>query len=105
MGHISMVIHQAAASLGLGSQRVDAGTQTVFREILEYPDPLEIDCIVPIGYRNVEPGPPLRFPLEELVHYEKYDMKKYLKDEDFLKFMERIRNLGRPGYRPVIEEE
>jgi nitroreductase len=104
MGHISMVIHQAAASLGLGSQRVDAGTQTAFREILGYPEPLEIDCIVPIGYRNIEPGPPQRFPLEELVHYDEYDMNKYLRDEDFLKFMERIRKLGRPGYRPVTEE-
>jgi nitroreductase len=105
MGHISMVIHQAAASLGLGSQRLDVGNQTPFREILGYPEPLEIDSIIPIGYRNIEPGPPVRFPLEELVHYDKYDMNKYLRDEDFLKFMERIRKLGRPGYPSVIEEE
>jgi nitroreductase len=105
IGHLSMVIQLAAASLGLGSQRVDVPYQGPFREILGYPEPLEADCIVPVGYRNYEPGPPIRFPLEELVHSDKYDMKKYLKDEDFLKYMERIRKLGRPGYRAAIREE
>jgi nitroreductase len=93
MGHLSMVVHLAAASLGLGAQRVSIVRQTPFREILGYPEPLELDCIVPLGYRNYEPGPPLRFPTEELVHFDKYNMGKYLRDEDFLKYLERIRKL------------
>jgi nitroreductase len=98
MGHISMVVHLAAASLGLGSQRVSIVRQTPFREILGYPEPLALDCIVPLGYRNYEPGPPIRFPLEELVHFEKYNMDNYLRDEDFLKYMERTRKLvARPS--------
>lgn len=104
-GHLGMVIHLAAASLGLGSQRVDVGQQMAFREILGYPEPLEIDSIVPIGYRPYEPGPPQRWPLKEMVHFDKYDMKKYLKPEDFMKYLGRIRKLARPGYRIVVGEK
>lgn len=105
MGHLGMVIHLAAASLGLGSQRVDVISQGLYREVLGYPDPVAIDSLVPIGYRKYELGAPLRFPLRELVHFEKYDMEKYLKNQDFLKYMERIRKLGRPGYRVVLREK
>jgi nitroreductase len=73
IGHLSMAIHLAAASLGLGSQRLDVGPQASFREILGYPEPLELDSIIPIGCRNYEPGPPRRFPLEELTHLDKYN--------------------------------
>ena len=105
IGHLGMVIHLAAASLGLGSQRVDVDNQEPLREVLGYPDPVEIDSIVPIGYRKYEPGPPIRFRLEELTHIDKYDMSKYLRDEDFLQYLGRIRKLGRPGYRVVIGEK
>jgi len=94
MGHLSMLLQLAAASLGLGSQRVDVLVQGPFREILGYPEPLELDCLVPLGYRSQEPGPPVRLSLEEMLHVDKYDMKKYLKDEDFGKYMVRIMRLG-----------
>jgi nitroreductase len=90
MGHLSMLIQLAAASLGLGSQRVDVSIQAPFREILGYTEPLELECIVPVGYRSAEPGPPPRLPLEELVHFDQYDMNKFLRDEDFEKYMRRI---------------
>jgi nitroreductase len=105
MGHCSMVIHLAAASLGMGSQRVDFGVQQPFREVLGYPEPLELDVIVPIGYRAYEPGPPHRLPLKELVHKDMYDMGKYMLHEDFLRRLKRIRKLGRPGYRVAIGED
>ncbi len=104
MCHLQMAIHLAAASLGLGSQRVDVVVQEPYRKILGYPEPVRVDTIVPIGYRAYEPGPPHRFPLKKLVHYEAYDMDKYLKDEDFLKWMEMIHALGKPGYRIAIGE-
>ena len=98
MGHLSMAIQLAAASLGLGSQRLDISIQQPFREILGYPEPLVLNILVPIGYRAYEPGPPQRFPLEELVHTNRYDMKKYMHNEDFLKRLERIRILGKSNY-------
>lgn len=105
MGHLCMTIQLAAASLGLGSQRVDVGEeQAALKEALGIPDPLFVDIIVPIGYRAYEPGPPHRLPLETMVHYEKYDVSKYLRPEDILKYNERIRELGRPGYRVAVGE-
>jgi nitroreductase len=106
MGHVSMIIHLAAASLGLGTQRVDVtSNEQGYKEVLGYPEPLRVNIIVPIGYRAYEPGPPHRLPLEELMHFDRYDMSKYLRDEDFLKYIEKIRALGRPGYRVAIGEE
>jgi nitroreductase len=105
LGHLSMTIHLAAASLGLGSQRVDVCTEQAYKGALGYPEPLRMDIFVPIGYRAYEPGPPLRLPLEELVHYDCYDMDKFLSNDDFLTYLERIRNLGRPGYRAAIGED
>jgi hypothetical protein len=106
MGHVSMVIHLAAASLGLGTQRVDViSNEQGYKEILGYPEPLRVNIIVPIGYRAYDPGPPHRLPIEDLVHHDRYDRSKYLRDEDFLKYIEKIRVLGRPGYRVAIGEE
>lgn len=105
MAHCTALIHLAAASLGLGSKRVDVSAQQPFREILGYPEPLDLDVIIPIGYRAYEPGPPHRLPLEELVHYDGYDMQKYMRNEDFLRHLKRIRMLGKPGYRVAIGED
>lgn len=105
MGHLSMTIHLAAAALGLGSQRVDVSNEHAYKEILGYPEPLRLNIIVPIGHRAYEPGPPHRLPLEELIHFDRYDMHKFLRNDDFLKYLERIRALGRPGYRVAIGEE
>jgi 5,6-dimethylbenzimidazole synthase len=105
MGHLSMIIHLAAAALGLGSQRVDVACQEAYREILGYPEPLRLNIIVPVGYRAYDPGPPHRLPLDDLVHHETYDIQKYMKHDDFLKYIEKIRKLGRPGYRVAIGED
>jgi hypothetical protein len=32
-------------------------------------------------------------------------MNKYVRPKEFLKYMEKIRELGRPGYRVVIGED
>jgi nitroreductase len=105
MGHLSMLIHLAAASLGLGSERVDVSNEHAYKETLGYPEPLRLNILVPIGYRAYEPGPPHRLPLEELIHFDRYDMDKFLQHDDFLKYLERIRSLGKPGYRVVIRED
>ena len=105
MGHLSMLIHLAAASLGLGSERVDVSNEHAFKEILGYPEPLRMNIIVPIGYRAYEPGPPHRLPLEEMIHFDRYDMGKFLQNDDFLKYLDRIRGLGQPGYRVAIGED
>jgi 5,6-dimethylbenzimidazole synthase len=93
MGHCTSIIHLAAASLGLGSQRVDVNFEQPFREILGYPEPLRLNILIPIGYRASELGPTNRLPLEKLVHFDRYDRNKYLSDNDFLKYVEENRAL------------
>ncbi|MBI4186586.1 MAG: nitroreductase family protein [Chloroflexi bacterium] len=104
MGHLSMAMHLAVASLGLGSQRVDILVQEPYRQILKYPEPLSLNVIVPVGYRAYEPGAPHRLPLKNLVHHEEYDMSKYIRGAAFLKYLDSIRALGKPGYRVVLGE-
>ena len=104
MGHLEMAMHLAAASLGLGSGHVDVLTQDGYRQILKIPEPVRISVIVPIGYSAYEAGPPHRLPLEGRTHFEQYDMSKHLRNEDFLKYIEKIRAVARSGYRAVIGE-
>ncbi|MBI4187422.1 MAG: nitroreductase family protein [Chloroflexi bacterium] len=104
MGHLGMTLHLAAASLGLGSQHVDVLTQDAYRRILKYPEPLRLSVIVPVGYSAYKAGPPRRLPFKSQVHYEEYDMSKYMCNEDFLEYLDKIRALGRPGYRAAIGE-
>jgi 5,6-dimethylbenzimidazole synthase len=92
MAHCTAIIHLAAASLGLGSQRVDVNVEQPFREILGYPEPLRLNILIPVGYRASEPGASNRLPLENLVHFDRYDMSKYLSDKDFLQYIERNRS-------------
>ena len=105
MGHLEMTLHLAIASLGLGSQHVDVLTQQVYKQVLKVPEPVRLSVIVPVGYSAYEAGPPHRLPLEELMHFDQYDMSKHLHNDDFLKHIDKIRALGRPGYRAVVGEE
>ncbi|MBI4187497.1 MAG: nitroreductase family protein [Chloroflexi bacterium] len=98
MGHVSMILHLAAAALGLGSQRVDVCTQESYRQILKYPEPSRLSFIVPVGYRAYQPGPPHRLPLKSLVHFDQYDTSKAIRDDNFLEYLDKIRALGRLGY-------
>jgi 5,6-dimethylbenzimidazole synthase len=104
MAHCTMVMHLAAASLGLGSERVDVHIDQPFRQVLNYPEPIKLNILVPVGYRAYEPGEPHRIPVEELVHFEKYDMHKFLLNENFSKYLERIRMLGKSGYVATNEK-
>jgi 5,6-dimethylbenzimidazole synthase len=99
MAHCTMLMHLAAASLGLGSQRVDIHGDNPFRQVLKYPEPLNLNILMPIGYRAQEPGQPRRLPVEERVHFDKYDMGKFLYNESLVKYLERIRTLARTGYQ------
>ena len=93
LAHCTMVMHLAAASLGLGSERVDVHIDSLFRQILHYPEPISLNILFPVGYRAYEPGEPHRIPIEELVHFERYDMHKFLRNENFSKYLGRIRKL------------
>lgn len=105
MGHVSMLTQLAAASLGLSSARIDTNSQDGYRKVLGIPEPVRLYTMAPVGYRAYEPGPPKRLPLEDLVHYEHYDMDKLLTGDGVLKHIEKIRGQGRSNYNPGGEKK
>ena len=98
MGHLSMVIQLAAASLGLGSQRLDVCNEHGYKRVLNYPEPLRLNTLVPIGFRAYEPGEPQRIPLQEMIHWNSYNISKYLPHKDIVKRILRIRQMSERGY-------
>lgn len=98
MGHVSMLTQLAAASLGLSSARIDTNSQDGYRKVLDIPEPVRLYCMVPIGHRAYEPGPPRRFPTEDLIHYEKYDRDKLMVGAQFLEHLKKIRGAARGAY-------
>ena len=49
--------------------------------LLKIPEPLRIYHLVPIGYAKSQVAAPPRRRLDEMVHYESYDVTKYRDDD------------------------
>ena len=91
----------AAAALGLGSQWIslDRTTEEVIKHILGVPAVLEIHTIVPVGYAAIDPLPPYRRELNEIVHLERYDRGKSRSAEDIIEYIRLLRERTGAGYR------
>ncbi len=79
IGNCTQIITLAAAALGLQGQWVTTfrTTETRMKQLLGIPDIYRIYVVVPIGYPDYDAPPPYRRELDEIVHYDKYDMSKY----------------------------
>lgn len=100
MANATQNIQLAAAALGLGSSWISvaysvAGT---VKAILGVPDVLEVHTIVPVGYAAYEPLPGYRRELDNMVHFEKYDMAKFRSTEDIIKYITVLRKRMMGGY-------
>jgi nitroreductase len=91
MANTCMLMHLAIASLGLGSQWVTIHIQEPFKRILKVPDLLEVYLIISVGYADMERKPGVRRPLEDIVHYDEYDMSKYMSNKDILDYLASLR--------------
>jgi nitroreductase len=100
LANATLLIHLAAVSLGLASQYVsDANSpymETLLKALLKIPEPLRIYHLVPIGYAKGNFATPPRRELEEIVHYERYDMSKYRDDAAMERFIKTLTLQG--GY-------
>jgi 5,6-dimethylbenzimidazole synthase len=80
LANATLLLHLAAASLGLASQYVsDAGSPymaTMIRARLGIPDPLRVYELIPIGWPLRQPQATPRRALDELIHQERYDLGK-----------------------------
>jgi len=104
LANATLLIHLAATSMGLATQYVsDANSpymETMLKALLKIPEPLRIYHLVPIGYAKSQVAAPPRRQLNEILHFEVYDMAKFRSDEQMAGFV-RTRTLqgayGRRG--------
>jgi 5,6-dimethylbenzimidazole synthase len=108
LANATLLIHLAATSLGLASQYVsDANSpymETMLKVLLGIPEPLRIYHLVPIGYAKSQVAAPPRRELEEIIHYEKYDMNKFRDDQGITKFVMSRTLQGAYGRRGIGDE-
>jgi nitroreductase len=97
-----LTIVLAAQALGLGSQWLSDIATPYFapmvKALLGNPDPLQPYHLTPIGQVSRKLRPNDRRPLDEIVHYDGYDMSKYRTDEDVREFF-RNQGIRSPNYR------
>jgi nitroreductase len=100
LANATLLIHLAATSLGLASQYVsDANSpymETMLKALLGIPEPLRIYHLVPIGYAKGNFVTPPRRELEEVIHFEKYDVNKFRDDAAMERFINTLTLQG--GY-------
>lgn len=85
-------------SLGLTSEWVSIHIEEPHKRILGVPDLLKLCLIVPIGYPDVPAHEGWRWPLEEIVHRERYDRSKYMSNEAVVKYLYALREGTASGY-------
>ncbi len=100
VGNATMLIHLAAAALGLGSQwiSVNRAWEEPMKQLLGIPSVITIHTLVPIGYPAYKIPPPYRRKLDEVVHYDGYDQSKFRTDEQILEFLTFLRKRTVPNY-------
>jgi 5,6-dimethylbenzimidazole synthase len=105
LSNAATLMHLAATSLGLGSQHVTIHVQEPFKRVLGVPDLLMIHHILPIGFSAIDRRPTVRRPLDEIVHYDRYDQGKYMSNRQVLGFLHELRGRTMPAYhtRPAGE--
>jgi nitroreductase len=99
LANTSMLMHLAAATLGLGSQHVTIHIEEPFKRILGVPDLYRLVLIMPIGYPDVEPKTGVRRALSDMVHHDHYDLAKYMSNEQIIAYLYQLRGSTIPQYR------
>jgi 5,6-dimethylbenzimidazole synthase len=108
LANASFLIHLAVASLGLTSEWVSIHIEEPHKRILGVPDLLKLYLIIPIGYPDVASrGAGVRRPLSDIVHRERYDMSKYMSNEDVIKYLYSLREgtVGNYAASRAVEAE
>jgi nitroreductase len=89
-----VLIHLTAKSLGLGSQWMTSVAlpfmQALLHDLLNIPKDFYIYDMACIGFPAHEPKARLVRPLEELVHYDRYDSSKYRTDEQVQEYIRAV---------------
>ncbi len=82
-GSVSMAVQNmllAAHAAGLASVVFTNYLPEEVKKILGIPDPLKVVCILPVGYADEQRAATIRRPLEDFVHWERFDAAKMRPD-------------------------
>jgi 5,6-dimethylbenzimidazole synthase len=99
LANACQIMHLAAAALGLGTQWVTIQVEEEFKRILDVPDLLKLHSIIPVGYPSARQKLGVRKPLEEMVHYETYDMARYHTTRQTMEELAKLRQETLEPYR------
>ena len=109
LANATLLIHLAATSLGLATQYVsDASSpymETMLKVLLGVPEPLRVYHLIPLGYASKPIAARPRREIDEMTHYERYDMTKYRGDREFQKFVMTASRRGYYGKRNWVEDD
>ncbi|HVO96269.1 MAG TPA: nitroreductase family protein [Terriglobales bacterium] len=109
LANATLLIHLAATALGLASQYVsDANSpymETMLKVLLKIPEPLRIYHLVPIGYAKGNFVAPPRRDLDDIIHCETYDMKKFRSDDQLAGFVKALTLQGAYGRKGAMPGE
>ncbi len=105
LANACMLMHLAAAALGLGSQWVTIHIEGGFKHLLGVPDVMTLYQIIPIGYPDGPHGKTTRRKLSEVVHYDRYDEKKHMTNRQIVEYVLSMRKKTMSKYVKADEEE
>lgn len=100
IGNATQNIHLAAAALGLGAQWVSVNIywEVKLKEILGIPTIYRLYTMVPIGYPSYRPSAAFRRDLDDIVHFDKYDLSKYKTTAQIRNYIRQVRTRTRDSY-------
>jgi len=101
MANATQLLHLAISAQKLGSMWISAAPiwGNRIKKLLNIPDILDVHSVAAVGYPAYEPEPPYRRTLEEIVHHDGYDQKKYRSAADIQKFLYSLRGYTDVAYK------
>jgi nitroreductase len=98
LANTSTLMHLAAAAMGLGAQWITIHIEDGFKRLLNVPDVMTIHSIIPVGYPDVPSRKGIRRPLNEIVHYNGYDVSKHMSNQQIVEYLRDLRTKTMPKY-------
>lgn len=91
LANACMLMHLAAATLGLDTQWVTIHIEDGFKRLLGVPDVMTLYQIIPVGYADGPRRKTTRRKLKEMVHYDQYDQKKQMTNREIVEYVRTTR--------------
>jgi nitroreductase len=101
MANATLLLHLAAAASGLGSEWISVNRPwgQALKNILDIPEILDVQTLVAVGYPAYTPAAPFRRPLQDMVHYDRYDKAKARNAQDIYDFLVKLRRETEKPYK------